>query len=306
MKFSPIQTYAIALLVVVLGILTLGDILNVVSPDTTFINVLIVTGVTIGIGLSGFKQVTVVHEAVLTVLGTRTPIILTEGWVWIFPWIMDLIEVNVQERSIVIGDDGGLQVIAVDSELTKKELEGGSKRMPTNRGVELTVKMLIRYKIDDVARFLNLEDGILEKNMVEASKSALREYVGRFDYLSIITSKDEAQSCISNAFFAEVGPLAERWGIEIFGLSLAKVVPKNATIISALEKAAVEEKEGEGEQKEMDNVIKQVKRLAKELKVPIKAARQIYQSERNKAKVIIYEGLEGSGARVQIEAPAQE
>jgi CBS domain-containing protein len=95
MKLNQIQTYAIALLVVVLGIITLGDILNVVSPDTTFVNLLIVAGVTIGIALSGFKQVTVVHEAVLTVLGTRTPIILMEGWVWIFPWIMDFIEVNV-------------------------------------------------------------------------------------------------------------------------------------------------------------------------------------------------------------------
>lgn len=268
-------------------------------------------GVAIGLFLVGLRQVEVVYEAVLTVLGKRQRIIFTEGIVWIFPGIMGLIEVNIQEKSLVIGDDGKLQVIAVDATIpstqknpsdnpTSVGKKPDSPKEPTGRVAQLTTKLVVRYQVTDPYKFLQIELETVEKNLVEYSKSALREYFGKYDYMYLITCKDDADSAIETSFLDEVAKVAGTWGIKPLGLSLAKVTPTNPTVLAALEKAAVEEEEGKGEQKEMDNVIKQVKRLADELGISITEARQLYQSERSKAKVVIYEGLTGSGVKPQI------
>jgi len=293
MKIGPLISYIwgiVAAFVVFVITTALLDIF--VSQAVPEINMILGGVVGIGIFFGGIRLVSVVHEAVLTVLGARVPIILTEGWVWTLPWLTDLIEVNVQEQALIIGDDEKLKVFAIDRAKT--------------RSVEMTVKLVVRYQVVDVRHLLQIELETVEKNLVEYSKSALREHSGKNDYLHLMTCKDDVGSSIEETFVAQVEEVSKIWGIEILGLSLAKVVPSDEKFRRAMEKKAIEKEEGEGEVKEITYMITQVKRIMEELGISATEARQIYQSERGKADVIIYEGLEGGKVKpvIPVKQPA--
>jgi len=285
MKIGPIASYmygAIISFVVFITISILfGGLENPSQEASDFIGDMIAIIIGLGVFFTGFdinKRVSVNHEAVLIIIGMKVPIILTEGWIWTIPGLMSFMEFDVRERNIVIGDDGRLQVIAIDPK--------------TGRAVEMTTKIVIRFIITNVWRYIKIGEETMESNLVELSKSALRGYSGNTDFRTLITDKDDIGSKIQNTFMYDLAAVTAGWGIKILGLTLAKVVPKDEEFLRALEMEAREEEEGQGEDKEVEWMLKQINRISQELECPKIEARRIFQIQQGKAEAVFYEGLD--------------
>ena len=293
MKIGPIASYVcgaiISLIVFITISILFGGLENPSQEEDGFIGDLIAIIIGIGVFFTGFdinKRVSVNHEAVLIIIGMRVPIILTEGWIWTIPGLMSFMEFDVREKNIIIGDDGQLQVIAIDPK--------------TGRAVEMTTKIVIRFIINNVWRFIKIGEDTMESNLVELSKSALRGYSGNTDFRTLITDKDDIGSEIQNTFMYELAAVTAGWGIQVLGLTLAKVVPKDEEFLRALEMEAREEEEGQGEDKEVEWMLKQINRIATELDCTKVEARRIFQIQQGKAEAVFYEGLERAGVKPMI------
>jgi len=287
MKIGPLTSYVWGFIASALTFVLISTSLETVSQDAPQVNMAIAAILSVGLFFGGLKQVTVVHEAVLTFLGARVPIILTEGWVWTLPWFTGLIEVNTQEKSLIIGDDEKLKVFAIDPD--------------TKRSVEMMVKIVVRYQINDVCKLLQIELETVEKNIVEYSKSALREHAGKTDYLQLMTAKDDVGSEIEQTFIAEVEEVSSSWGIEILGLSLAKVVPADEKFRRAMERKAFEGEDGEGYLTEIKRNVEQIKYYAQQMRemeesgLPVKDAAEMILTMQDKSTMSFVKGFQGTG-----------
>lgn len=291
-EIGPVESYVYGLMVAFVAFLLIAG--GSVTASQTFSVTALIFGsaIAIGIFLAGLRKVKVAHKAVPTLFGKRVYLAYTEGVVWILPLLMGLIEVKVQEVNTIVGDDDKLKIISINTDETETEKK--------NRTIELKVKIMVRWVIENVYLIQNIDRETVEKNIVEFSKSALREYAGHTDGIKLITDKDDAQSTIERAFMEKVQEVAADWGIRILDFTLAKVAPANDTFIAALEAKAREIEEGDGYLTEAQKAIKQMEFMAKEFKrmegegLPIQDARELILTMQGKSTMQFIKGLEGN------------
>lgn len=291
-EVGPIESYTYGLLVAFVAFLLISALGTFASSGNFTVSTVFGLVFALGIFLSGLKKVDVAHKAVPTLFGKRMYLSYTEGVVWVLPFLMGLIDENVQEVNTIIGDDEKLKVVSINTDQTDAET--------ANRTIELKVKIMVRWVIENVYDFQDIDRQTVEKNIAEFSKSALREYAGHTDGIKLISAKDDAQSTIETAFKQKINEVAADWGIRILDFTLAKVAPANETFIAALEAKAREIEEGDGYLTEAQKAIKQIEYLAKEFKrmkddgLPMEDAREVIMTMQGKSTMQFIKGLEGN------------
>jgi biotin operon repressor len=205
---------------------------------------------------------------------------------------MSLLDENTQEEITIVGDDGQFKVLAINSEDTTSDIAG--------RSIELTIKIMVRWRIENVYYFQGISRETVEKEIAELGKGAIRTLAGHTDGIALISTKDDAKSEIERIFKAKLSKAASGWGIQIIDFTLAKANPANKSFIDALESKAREVEEGVAFMTEAQKAVNQMEFYARELKklkdegLPIDTAREMVMTMQNKATMQFIKGLEGN------------
>jgi regulator of protease activity HflC (stomatin/prohibitin superfamily) len=193
---------------------------------------------------------------------------ITEGWVWLFPWILSYKEVSAIEETIIVGTDKDLlEILAV-----KKKEEGLSGDEDLTRDiVELIGKVLIRIRVWNAPLSLGFEKSEVEKNIVNYVNSTLRQIASETSYLEFVTNKYEIANSVFRCFKrtlheSEGGNMLtysqqiELMGYRVGDVEFVKVdLPKN--VKDAMAKKTIEYAQREGEMTDVDTLIMGAQRL---------------------------------------------
>jgi hypothetical protein len=183
LKLSPFWSIPLAI-VLTLGLGLLIAMLHDVLAGIAF--VLILGGLLWG----GAKNVPIQHEGVLTLLGMRIPIVLTEGWHPVIFGIMEIQLVNMRER-----------VNEIPSETERKKEEGPNKdgfevlagvNIPgTDKDsvIELKVRAVLRWIVKHSFDFLSYDEKAIERALVNKAVDNIRTSAGTMSDSDFITQK---------------------------------------------------------------------------------------------------------------------
>ncbi len=208
-----------------------------------------------------------------TVFGGRIPWFqLPEGTSLILPRpLMSAIPVDMREQVIKI--DPAPADVTSGQVLTMGTLGGSGKKAMANIAGEL------KYKVNSPYGFLSVTDA--EDRLANKALSILRTFGGGETLFEFIEKKDAAANIV--ATHSDMVAEADACGVIFLGFLLRKILPTNASLITAAERQLQEELERAGEEVEVAHVIKQVRLLSRKLNITEAEASELFQVERNKA-----------------------
>lgn len=223
---------------------------------------------------------------------------ISEGWVWLFPWILSYKEVSAVENTIIVGtDEDLLEILAV-----KKKEEGVSNDEDLTRDiVELIGKVLIRIRVWNAPLSLGFEKSEVETNVVNYVNSTLRQIASRNSYLEFVTNKHEIANKVFQSFKrtlheSEGGEMLtysqqiERMGYRVVDVEFVKVdLPKD--VRDAMAKKTIEDAQRQSEMTEVDTLIMGAQRLIEKFPgLPKEEALDLMQVAQGKAKKQVIKG----------------
>lgn len=134
-------------------------------PFATFIHPVVGLGaavVFLGIFTSGKTTINIAHAGVVVILGMRTNILLREGVHFIIPRLMRIEPVDLRER-----------VIVIPREEEKKEGFEVTTGVTTDNTVNLYVRAVLKFEVDEAKNFLSVE----EKQFIDALTNAALDQI---------------------------------------------------------------------------------------------------------------------------------
>lgn len=225
----------------------------------------------------GAKLVPVQFGGVPQILGRRLDgVYFTEGWVWVIPFLMDVIPVDMRDRAL--------------------DIEGKEALVPTEDGSVETDFTLV-WRVDHPHQFLSVTEEVVKEGLVAATMGTVREFArdksmedvrGVSEEEIVVKTRDENGNDEMRTVMDAIDAHTNAWGIEVPTVFLEdiKLDPK---VDEAYQKRSIEEQERTAERTELGHVREQIKLTAVTLVEqgmdPAEAARHaqlIVQSERGK------------------------
>ena len=249
-----------------------------IPSNWAFITVIIVISFYF-VGYLGFRKLEIGFSGVPVIFGQRIRnITLSEGWVWLISFIMEIKSIDVREQTKDIRE----------TIVTSKD------------NAQVRVNMRAYFQIIDPYQSLSVEDEMHENDETEDATiedglqaiiiSELRRIANENTVSELIHLDEE----IGREIKEQLKKLTSRWGIKIIDVAVLKIVAENEDMTRALEKKAREEHEKAGERVEVDHFIQSVDKISdnnKRMSPEIAAA--FFATERGKESPVRKVMVEG-------------
>ena len=253
------------------------------------------------------------HIGIVVVLGTRLPIVISEGWHLLFLLIAKFEMVNVEKRNIT----WTFSDIRCKARETKKSRKKTTKEVPLSGG-EISVEVFITWRPDykssraglrlisflNSGRYEKVEEimkGLIEEDVREMAKDYSWEDFTfstgnlRSRLVRKLTGEDLNEEGIEENLHKNGLPDVVDLGVSITRFAVGKI-KEQGELARAASKLAIEQQERQGEDLELVFVGEHIKKLTK-LGLDPDVAVDVIQTERGKSTKHIaqFRGLEGSG-----------
>jgi len=254
------------------------------------------------------------HVGIVVVLGTRLPIVISEGWHLLFPLISKFETINVEKRNITWRFS--------DIRCKAREIKKGRRKIVEegpHSGGEISVEIFITWRPDyksshkglrlisflNSGRYEKVEEiikGLVEEDIREMAKDYSWEDFTfstgnlRSRLVRKLTGEDLSDEAVEENLHKNGLPDVVDLGVSITRFAVGRV-KEQGKLAEAASKLAIEQQERRGEELELDFVGQQIKKLTK-LKIDPDIAVDTIQTERGKVTKHIaqFRGLDGPGA----------
>ena len=200
---------------------------------------------------------------------------LSDGVSWILPRpIMNVIVVNVSEQQMQIprAGDPKLTVPAIGFvKVQEQQPDKTFKEVEYPRPVVINVRMIIRWRIVDPYRFLDLGDEVVVKNIGDLGVKTVRQIIPAQGDIDLLKSQDLLEAKVTEGMTDEKnekegkGSALEGWGVEILGIMLPRLLYDSPKVIDDYELVTREQQQRVAETIEQEFLLERAKKLKDEL-----------------------------------------
>ena len=258
-----------------------------------------VTGIALGIavlsyvGWEGLVNVPTQpkHRGVPLLLGKRIEKwTLSDGFSWVFPRpIMDVLSVNTAEQQMQIpkAGDPALTVPSIGFvEVQEQQPDGTFQLIKRPRPVVINVRMIIRWRIVNPYRFLDLGSDVVVKNIGDLGVKTVRQIIPLKSDIELLQSQDTLESDVTVGMIDEINKNKDNaltgWGVEVLGVMLPRLLYNSPNVIDDYELVTREQQQRVAETIEQEFLLEKAKKLKEELVISGTDALYAVHRERGK------------------------
>ncbi len=228
------------------------------------------------IGWEGFVNVPTQpkHRGVPILLGKRIESwTLSDGFSWILPRpIMDVLSVNIAEQQMQIPKAGDRELTAPAIgwiEVQEQQPDGAFKLVKCPRPVVINIRMVIRWRIVNPYRFLDLGSDVVVKNIGDLGVKSVRQLIPKNSDIEVLQSQDPLEIEVTEEMINEANKqgtnAVEGWGVEILGVMLPRLLYNSTEVIDDYESVTREQQQRVAETIEQEFLLERAKKLKDEL-----------------------------------------
>jgi len=229
--------------------------------------------------VSRLRKIPIAYEGILTFLGGRTKIALKEGNHWLPPFF-GLEPVDAKEQTT--RNDDGSDPVYIVGELQDAYISDPKKikrLLDSGREIALMrVPVSVQHKTVDPYRRMDVDESVIKSGLHDAIDNAIRSICTRYSPLAFMGQDGVLNKAIINS----VSELAHSWGEEIVRVNVERILFADTDTQKAFERLAIERRNREAEQVELEHVSKQIEKLVNRHKCSFEDGMLLVQSERGK------------------------